>query len=84
MEGLVKDVYPLQMPESKSEQLKLVDQFTYFGSNISSTECDTNIRIGKTFTDIDRLLSYENLSEKIKLDFFQSVAMLVVVSCTPF
>ena len=30
-----------------SKPLKLIDQFTYFGSNISSTESDVNICIGK-------------------------------------
>ena len=28
--------------------LKLVDQFTYLGSNITSTESDVNILVGKT------------------------------------
>ena len=32
---------------------KLID--LYVGSNISSSECDVNIWIGKTYTDIDRL-----------------------------
>ena len=36
--------------------LKLVDQFTYLVSNISSTESDVNICIGKEWTAIDRLL----------------------------
>ena len=30
------------------KSLKLVDQFVYLGSSISSTENDVNIRIGKT------------------------------------
>ena len=36
--------------------LKLVDQFIYLSSNISSTESNVNIFIGKTRTAIDRLL----------------------------
>ena len=36
--------------------LKLVDKFTYLGSNISSTESDINIRIAKAWTAIDWLL----------------------------
>ena len=35
--------------------LKLVDQFTYLGSNISSTESDVNTRVGKAWTAIYRL-----------------------------
>ena len=40
--------FPLQL-------LKLVEQFIYFGSNISSTERDINIRIGKAWIAFDRL-----------------------------
>ena len=35
--------------------LKLVDQFIYLGSNISSTKSDVNICIGKAWTAIDSL-----------------------------
>ena len=35
--------------------LKFVDKFKYLGSNISSTESDVNICIGKAWTAIDRL-----------------------------
>ena len=35
--------------------LKLVDQFTYFSSIISSTESDANMHMGKMCTVIDRL-----------------------------
>ena len=35
--------------------LKLVDQFTYLGSNISSTESDVSIRLAKAWNAIDRL-----------------------------
>ena len=38
-----------------SIRLKLVDQFEYHGGNISSTENDINIRIGKAEVEIDRL-----------------------------
>ena len=33
--------------------MKLVNQFTYLDSIISSTESDINIRINKVWTDID-------------------------------
>ena len=35
--------------------IKLVDQFIYLGSNISSTESDVNIRLGKAWSAIDWL-----------------------------
>ena len=34
--------------------MKLVDQFTYLGRNILSTESDANIRLTKLWTAIDR------------------------------
>ena len=39
----------------KWQALKLVDQFTYLGGNMSSTESDLNIRIAKAWIAIDRL-----------------------------
>ena len=35
--------------------LKLVDKFTYLGSNVSSTEKDINQRLAKAWTAIDKL-----------------------------
>ena len=35
------------IPILRSKPWKLVDQFTYLGSNISSTERDVNVGIGK-------------------------------------
>ena len=35
------------------EPLNLVNQFTYLGSNISSTESDIKMRQGKPWTTID-------------------------------
>ena len=65
--------------------LKLVDKFTYLGSNISSTESDVSICIGKAWTAINRLsiIWKSDLTDKIKLDFFQVVAMLILLNgCT--
>ena len=47
--------------------LKLVNYFTYLDSNISLTESDINICIGKAFTAIIRLLTIwkSNLSARI-------------------
>ena len=68
-----------------SKSLKLVDQFTYLGSNILSTEIDVNIRLEKVWNIIDWLSSMwkSNLSNKIKPDFFQStVVSILLYGCT--
>ena len=51
---------------------KLVDKFTYLGSNISFTESDVNIRLAKACTAINRLSIkwVSDQSDKIKRDFF--------------
>ena len=67
------------------KQMKLVDQFTYFGSNISSTETDVNIHRGKACTTIDRLsfIWKSVLSDKIKWDFLLAVVVpLLMYGCT--
>ena len=48
--------------------LKLLDQFPYLSSNISSTESDVFIRVGKAWTAIDRLMTRwkSSLSDKMK------------------
>ena len=55
--------------------LKLVDQFTYLSSNISSTERDVNIRLAKVWNTVNRLsiIWKSDLSDKIKLDFLLAV-----------
>ena len=59
--------------------LKLVDQFTYLGSNISSTESYVYIRQVKVWNAIDRLSIVWNsdISDKIKRDFFQVVTVSI-------
>ena len=54
--------------------LKLVNQFPYLGSNISSTESDVNIYIEKAQTVIYRLsiIWKSDLFDKIKRDFFRA------------
>ena len=60
-----------------SQPLKLVNQFIYLGSNISSIESDVNICIGKAWMSIDRLLTIR------KLEFFQDLAMSILLyGCT--
>ena len=46
--------------------LKLVEQFRYLGSNISSTESVVNIHIAKPWNPIDGHRSYGNLIYLIK------------------
>ena len=57
--------------------LKLVDQFTYLGSNISSTEIDVNIRMEKLWSTIDKslIIWQSDLSDKIKRCLFQAVSV---------
>ena len=58
----------------KNGHLKLVDKFTYLGSNVSSTENDINTRLAKAWTAIDRLsvIWKSDLTDKIKRSFFPS------------
>ena len=68
-----------------SKPQKLVDQFIYVGSNISSTERDVNIHIGKVWNVIDRLMTIwkSDLPYKIKQEFFQVAAITVLLyGCT--
>ena len=65
--------------------LKLINQFAYLGSNISSTENDVNISIVKAWTAIECLsiVGKSNFPDKIKQDFFQMVAVsLLLYKCT--
>ena len=66
--------------------LKLVDQFIYLSSNISSTESSVNIYIDKAWTAIKRLIPIwkSDLLDKMKWKFFQLVVLLSVLlyGCT--
>ena len=46
---------PYGSAQSRQEELNIVDQFIFSGSNISSTESDANLSFGKEWTGIDRL-----------------------------
>ena len=73
------------IPSLNGKPLKLVDQFIYISSNISSTESNVNKCKDKSLTAFDRLLIKwkSDLSEKINREFFQAVAMSVLLySCT--
>ena len=54
--------------------LKLVDNFAYLESSISSTENDINMRLARAWTVIDRLaiIWKSKLSDKIKRNFLPS------------
>ena len=60
--------------------LKLADNFLYSG-RIISTDCDVNMCIGKARTVLDRLsiIWKSDLPDKIKLAFFQAVAVSVLL-----
>ena len=65
--------------------LKLVDKFTYLGSSVSSTETDINTLLAKAWTAIDRLLVIwkSDLTDKMKLSFFQAVVVSILLyGCT--
>ena len=65
--------------------LKLVDKFTYLGSNVSSTEKDVDTRLTKAWTAIDRLsiIWKSDLIDKMKRSFFQAaVVSILLYGCT--
>ena len=65
--------------------LKLVDEFTYLGSSVESTEKDIDTRLTKAWTAIDRLsiIWKSNLTDKMKRSFFQAaVVSILLYRCT--
>ena len=65
--------------------LKLVDKFTYLGSNVSSNKKDINTRLTKAWTVIDRLsiIWKSNLTDKMKRSFLQAaVVSILLYGCT--
>ena len=65
--------------------LKLVEKFTYQGSNASSTENDIDTRLTKAWTAIDRLsiIWKSDLTDKIKRRVFQAaVVSILLYGCT--
>ena len=65
--------------------LKLVHKLIYLSSHISSTESYVNICIHKGCTAVDKLTTIwkSNLFDKMKQEFFQAVAMTVLLyGCT--
>ena len=65
--------------------LKLVDKFTYLGSNVSLSETDINTRLAKAWTALDRfsVIWKSDLTDKIKRCFFQAaVQSILLYECT--
>ena len=65
--------------------LKLVDQFTYLGSSVSSTKNNINTQLAKAWTTINRpsTIWKSDLSDEIKCNFFQAVVMFILLyGCT--
>ena len=65
--------------------LKLVDNFTYLGSSVSSTERDIETRLTKAWTAINRLsvVWKSDLTDKMKRSFFQAaIESILLYGCT--
>ena len=65
--------------------LRLVDKFTYLGSNVSLIETDIDTSLVKAWTAINRLLVVwkSDLTDKMKHSFFQAaVVSILLYGCT--
>ena len=62
--------------------LKLVDNFTYLGSSVSSTENDIDTRLTKAWTAIDRLsiIWKSDLTNEMNRSFFQAAVVLILLN----
>ena len=68
-----------------SNTLKLVDKFTYLGSNVSSIKTDINTLRGKAWIANDRLpvIWKSDLTDKMKRSFFQAaIVSILLYGCT--
>ena len=69
----------------KGRSQKQVDKFTYLRSSVSSTENDISTRLPKAWSAIVRfsVIWKSDLSDKIKLNFFQTaVVSILLYGCT--
>ena len=66
-----------------AKPLKLVDQFTYLGCNISSTESDVNMYLAKVWTALDSLsiIWKSDLFDKIKKNNNTKMYILMYNEC---
>ena len=65
--------------------LKLVDKFTYLGSNVSSTQKDIDMLLTKAWTAIDKLsiIWKSDMTDKMKRSFIQAMVVSILLSgCT--
>ena len=65
--------------------LKLVDEFTYLGSSVPSTETDIDTRLTKVWTAINRVsvIWKSDLTDKMKRSFFQAAIVSILLhGCT--
>ena len=64
--------------------LKLLDEFTYLWSRISSTEKDIDTRLTKVWTAINRLsiIWKSDLTDKMKHSFKETLASILLYGCT--
>ena len=67
--------------EMSPSSLKLVDKFTYLGSNVSSTETGINTRLPKAWTTIEKLsvIWKSDLTDKMKRSFFQAAVVSILL-----
>ena len=65
----------------EGHQLKVVKDFVYLGSHISTTEKDITVRIGKAWTALSKLNTIwkSNLPDNIKRNFFQAIVTSVLL-----
>ena len=61
--------------------LKLVDNFTYPGSSVSSIGKDIDMRLAKAWTAINRLsvIWKSDLTDKMKRSFFQAAVVSILL-----
>ena len=64
-----------------AKHMKLIDKFMYLCSSVSSTQSDVNICLAKVWTAINRLsITWKSdQSDQIKWDFFQAVAVSILL-----
>ena len=65
----------------KSNNIKAVEEFTYLGSNIASTNRDVQIRLGKAWSALNKLNSIwkSSLAKNLKINFFRATVESVLV-----
>ena len=67
--------------KQNGSSLKLVDKFTYLGSNISSSQTNINMQLAKAWSAYDRpsVIWKSDLGDKIKYSFPQAAAVSILL-----